>query len=59
MRSTVTYLEERLEAYFVGVHNIELLEIPAYNFSVSQVHFPLWEFLQIKSESRARCYHHG
>lgn len=30
------YLEERLEGYFVGVHNIELLEIPAYNFSVSQ-----------------------
>lgn len=51
MTSTVTYLGERLEAYFLGVHNIELLEIHLITFlSLNQVHLPLWEFFQVKSE---------
>lgn len=53
MRSTVMYLGERLEAYFVGVHNIELLEIQLLTFLfLNQVFFPLWGFFQVKSEPR-------
>lgn len=45
------YLGERLEAYFVGVHDIELLEIQLITFlSLNQVFFPLWGFFQVKSE---------
>lgn len=53
MRSTVMYLGEWLEAYFVGVHNIELLEIQLLTFLfLNQVFFPLWGFFQVKSEPR-------
>lgn len=55
MRSTGAYLGDRLEAYLVGVHNIELLEIQLVTFlSLNQVHFALLEFFQFNLSVQSR-----